>query len=265
MPTYLITNRVADGFTSPSPGASAAWTAWFARLGDGLADRGNPAFASTMVGNCGPGTTLGGYTLVTAADLDDALRLVADHPLLTRGGGVEIAELTLINEGTRLRSEAEFTVTTSVHVAAEPETVFDYFTDPARYVRWMGAEAKLNPVPGGEYRIRMGDGFEAAGAFTELDPPRRLVFTWGFTDDEAARKTKNPEAGEAASGSAMPAGSTRVTVTFQPEGNGTRLTLTHERLPNIELQIGHKIAWDTYLPRLVIRVAGGDPGTDPHA
>ena len=33
MPTYLITNRVPDGFT-PSPQAFAAWTAWFDSLGD---------------------------------------------------------------------------------------------------------------------------------------------------------------------------------------------------------------------------------------
>src|SRR5579863_1867883 len=46
MPTYLITNRVPDGFT-PSSEAFAAWTAWFDSLGDAVADRGNPAFAST--------------------------------------------------------------------------------------------------------------------------------------------------------------------------------------------------------------------------
>jgi Activator of Hsp90 ATPase homolog 1-like protein len=109
---------------------------------------------------------------------------------MTRGGGVEVAELTLINEGTRLRSGGEFSVTTSVHVAAPPAEVFNYFTDPARYVRWMGAEAKLNPVAGGEYRIRMGDGFEAAGEFTELDPPRRLVFTWGFADTRPLRRPR---------------------------------------------------------------------------
>jgi len=70
----------------------------------------------------------------------------------------------------RPRQIAEFSVTTSVHVAAPPAEVFSYFTDPARYVRWMGAQAGLDPVPGGEYRVRMGDGFEAAGEFTELDP-----------------------------------------------------------------------------------------------
>ena len=52
---------------------------------------------------------------------------------------------------------------------------------------------------------------------------------------------------------------------FAPEGHGTRLTLTHDRLPSAELQLGHRVAWDTYLPRLVVLVAGGDPGPDPHA
>jgi uncharacterized protein YndB with AHSA1/START domain len=261
MPTYLITNRAPDGFT-PSPDAFAAWTAWFESLGSALADRGNPAFAGTTVGNCGPGTRLGGYTLIDAADLDAAMKLVADHPLLTRGGGVEVGELTLINDGTR--QDAVRAVTTSVHVAAEPEGVFGYFTDPARYVRWMGEQARLNAVSGGEYRIRMADGFEAAGVFTELDPPRRLSFTWGFADDEAAARTKH-EPGVPAGGNPMPAGSTIVTVMFEPEGPGTRLTLTHERLPSDELRTGHQIAWDTYLPRLVILVAGGDPGADPHS
>ena len=32
-------------------------------------------------------------------------------------------------------------VEVSVHIAAQPETVFPYFTDPGRYVQWMGAGA----------------------------------------------------------------------------------------------------------------------------
>jgi hypothetical protein len=111
MPDYLITNRVTDGFT-PGPEAFSAWTSCFDRLGDAVADRGKTAFASATAGTFGAGTTLGGYTLVTAASLDDSLGLVADHPLLDSGVGVEVAELTLINEGTRLLSGPGFTVTT---------------------------------------------------------------------------------------------------------------------------------------------------------
>jgi uncharacterized protein YndB with AHSA1/START domain len=112
------------------------------------------------------------------------------------------------------------TVEVSVHVAAAPETVFPYFTDPARYVQWMGSEAALDPRPGGVYQVSMSDGFRAAGTFGAVDPPRQVVFTWGFADHEAASHTLH-QRGEATSGSAMPAGSTRVTVTLQPEDGGT--------------------------------------------
>jgi uncharacterized protein YndB with AHSA1/START domain len=157
-----------------------------------------------------------------------------------------------------------YAVEVSVHVAATPEDVFRYFTDPARYVQWMGSEATLEPASGGTYRVHMPDGFQAAGTFVEVDPPHRLAFTWGFADADAAKRAKHEQT-EATSGSAMPAGSTRVMVTLDAEEGGTRLTLRHDDLPNAELRDGHRIAWETYLPRLASRAAGGDPGPDPHA
>ena len=66
-------------------------------------------------------------------------------------------------------------VEVSVHIAARPETVFAYFTDPVRYTQWMGGDATLVAVPGGAYRIRMRGGVEASGVFLEIDPPRRVV------------------------------------------------------------------------------------------
>jgi uncharacterized protein YndB with AHSA1/START domain len=153
-------------------------------------------------------------------------------------------------------------VEVTIHVPAAPADVFAYLTDPADYVRWMGSEASLDPVPDGVYRVAMPDGFAAAGEFRRVEPPHLVVFTWGFADDGAASRTKG---GEASSASAMPAGSTRVTITLDDEDGGTRLTLRHENLPSEELRTGHEVAWNTYLPRLAIAAAGGDPGPDPHA
>jgi uncharacterized protein YndB with AHSA1/START domain len=270
MPTYLITNRLPEGFTG-SAEALAAWTAWFEGLGDHLADRGDPAFTRTAVGNCGLGTVLGGYTLVTAEGIAEAASLAADHPLLSRGGGVEIAELTALNMGRRpiieprAQTTAPGTVEVSVHIAATPGTVFPYLTDPARYVQWMGSQATLEAGPGGDYRVQMPDGFAAAGTFTEVEPPHRLAFTWGWADDDAAQHVLHGRTDDTGS-AALPPGSTRVEVMLATgDDGGTRLTLRHHDLPTSDLCDAHLVAWETYLRRLAIRVAGGDPGPEPHS
>jgi uncharacterized protein YndB with AHSA1/START domain len=94
----------------------------------------------------------------------------------------------------------------------------------------------------------MRDGVEAAGEFVEVDPPRRLVFTWGWTHDDAVAP-----------------GSTRVVVTLEAENGGTRVVLRHHGLPDEPQLTHHREGWELYLGRLAVRVAGGDPGADPNA
>jgi uncharacterized protein YndB with AHSA1/START domain len=156
-------------------------------------------------------------------------------------------------------------VEVSLRVPAAPDDVFCYFTDPALYVQWMGSQAELEPVPGGVYRVRMPDGFEAAGRYLNITRPCLITFTWGFASDEAASRTKR-DGGEPGGSRTMPAGSTRVTVRLDDDGDGgTRLTLRHDNLPSDSLREGHDVAWNTYLPRLAALAAGLDPGADPHA
>ena len=138
-------------------------------------------------------------------------------------------------------------VEVSVYIEARPETVFPYFTDPGRYVQWMGRDATLQPVPGGSYRIYMQDGVEAAGEFVEIDPPRRVVFTWGWTHDPA-----------------VPPGTTRVVITLHAEQDGTRVVLRHHDLPDDGQCDHHRKGWELYLSRLELRIRGGDPGPDPN-
>ncbi len=139
-------------------------------------------------------------------------------------------------------------VEVSVHIAASPETVFPYFTDPGRYVQWMGEHATLEPVPGGRYRVVMRDGVEVVGEFVEVEPPRRLVFTWGWAHDLAVAP-----------------GSTRVVVSLDAEDGGTRVVLRHYDLPTDEQRAHHRDGWDMYLHRLGVVAEGGDPGPDPNA
>jgi uncharacterized protein YndB with AHSA1/START domain len=139
-------------------------------------------------------------------------------------------------------------VEVSVHIAAKPETVFPYFTEPSRYLQWMGREATLEPTPGGIYHVHMRDGVEVSGQFLEIDPPHRLVFTWGWTHDQTV----------------LP-GTTRVVVTLDEEDGGTRVILRHHDLPSSEQRDHHRAGWQSYLARLDIIVTGGDPGPDPNA
>ncbi len=136
----------------------------------------------------------------------------------------------------------------TTHIAAPPEVVWSYLTDPARYAMWMGTEVTLSPIPGGVYLVHMREGIEAQGEFVELDPPRRLVFTWGWRDHPV-----------------VPPGSTTVEVTLEATDDGTLVRLIHRGLPDAESVAHHRQGWENYLPRLAVVVAGGDPGLDPQA
>src|SRR5205085_11982110 len=67
-----------------------------------------------------------------------------------------------------------------VRIAAAPETVFRYFTDPERMTRWLGAEALLDPRPGGVCRIVFDDRTAVSGEFVEVEPPRRIALRLGW-------------------------------------------------------------------------------------
>lgn len=136
-----------------------------------------------------------------------------------------------------------------VRIDASPETVFEFFTDPAKMVRWKGAAATLDPRPGGVYRVEMNEQAIALGEYVELDPPHRVVFTWGWEGDYA---TTTP-------------GSSTVEITLTPDGDGTLVRLVHRDLPTPESAEAHGQGWDQYMPRLAIAAAGGDPGPDPNA
>lgn len=93
MPTFVFTYRMPTGYV-PAPETMAAWTDWFDSMGGGLADTGKPVVESSELGNCGAGTRLGGYSLVTADDLKSAVAVAKRSPALNAGGGVEVGLVT---------------------------------------------------------------------------------------------------------------------------------------------------------------------------
>jgi len=131
-------------------------------------------------------------------------------------------------------------------IAARPDTVWSLLTDPREAVRWMGVSAQLDARPGGAYRVEVLPGAVASGYFVEVDPPRRLVYTWGW------------ESGK----SAVPPGSSTIVFELEPRGAGTLLRFTHRDLPSAEAAAKHAHGWQHYLDRLVA-ASSGDAGADP--
>jgi uncharacterized protein YndB with AHSA1/START domain len=137
-----------------------------------------------------------------------------------------------------------------VAIAASPDTVWGFLVDSDKATRWMGMTAQLDARPGGIYRCDVIPGNTASGEFVEVDPPHRLVYTWGWEPGEGGT---NP----------VPPGSSTVEIELVPEGEGTLLRLTHRDLPSEEAAKSHSHGWDHYLARLRIAASSGDAGDDP--
>lgn len=97
MSTYLLIYRHHTDYPGGSPETVAASVAFFQGIEPNLEDMGNPIFTRTTVGECGESTVLGGYSLVSAESIEEALAMTKQCPVLQRGGGVEVGELTRLN------------------------------------------------------------------------------------------------------------------------------------------------------------------------
>jgi uncharacterized protein YndB with AHSA1/START domain len=135
---------------------------------------------------------------------------------------------------------AERIVDVERHVVGTPDEVFAYLTDPEKYTRWKGDRAELDPRPGGVYRVWMGRDAVALGEYVEVDPPTRVVFTWGWEGSED-----------------VPPGSTVVEITLREDGDGTLLRLRHSGLPSDTDADLHREGWEMYVGRLMDVLGGG--------
>jgi uncharacterized protein YndB with AHSA1/START domain len=123
-----------------------------------------------------------------------------------------------------------------IHVEATPETVFEFFTDSVKLTRWLAVEATVDPRPGGSIQqIHAADPapYIMQGEFIEVTPPQRVVFTWGFTNEDVG----------------VPPGSSVVEVTLTADGTGTHVRLVHRDLPD-SARGDHEGGWTAMLARL---------------
>lgn len=123
------------------------------------------------------------------------------------------------------------TVTASVRIAATPADVFPYFTDAALLARWLGSEVNANAEPGGVLVVDVGQKIE--GEFVDVEPPHRVVFTWGLAGNDA-----------------LPPGASTVEVRLTADGSETVVDLVHRDLPP-DLRADHLAGWTSLLDRLL--------------
>ncbi len=125
--------------------------------------------------------------------------------------------------------------------AAPPQRVFQAWTRPEELKRWAGPGPMETPLAevdlrvGGRYRMHMRepDGTEhrVVGMYREVDPPRRLVYTWSWET--------LPEVTDSI-----------VTVEFLDRGGSTEVVLRHEGLPSKERRDRHEVGWIACLEKL---------------
>ncbi len=140
------------------------------------------------------------------------------------------------------------TIEQRVRIAATPETVWQFWTDPTRLCEWWGTDAQVDPQPGGMFRVVMSEeGPVMSGSYVTLEPFSRLVFTFGWENN--------------APGEPLAPGSTRVEVTLTAvaaETNGhtdTDVLLRHSEVPT-DYADDHGKGWALFvgekLPQAVI-------------
>lgn len=134
----------------------------------------------------------------------------------------------------------ESTITIVRTVAATPERVFAAWAEVDQLATWWwpqlaGTTYELDVRVGGSYRIHSPVArIAATGTYTEVDPPRRLAFTWHWEDD-----SDDPDVED------------EVLVTFDPaEGGRTRVVVAHTSTTHVP-DGGAEQGWNDVMDRLV--------------
>lgn len=134
------------------------------------------------------------------------------------------------------------TVIIEHHFAAPPEQVFKAWTDPETATRWYGPEGYtttdvvMNLQVGGRWANTMvspdGKRYPSTGVIREVQAPNRLVLF-----DEGKGEPMNGHA-------------TKIEVTFEPSGTGTKMRLVHGVFKTVETRDECKAGWSSSFTRL---------------
>ena len=125
---------------------------------------------------------------------------------------------------------------------APPDKVFDALVNPDLIRRWMCPETltvasiENDPVVDGSFRLVMqeadGRAHPARGVYREIDPPRRLAFSWTWETDTMAGIE------------------TEIAIDLTPQGENTLFVMTHMGLPSEAERKSHEGGWTSAINQL---------------
>ena len=128
-------------------------------------------------------------------------------------------------------------------IDAPRNRVYAAWTDPAQLRDWFGPEDVqtedliVDARVGGAFRWDLtnseGEKMCCRGEYRELQPNKKVVFTWQWQDDEDWENRESV-----------------VTVELSDCDGGTELRLSHEQLPNEQSRDGHTRGWTSALDKL---------------
>jgi hypothetical protein len=93
---FLVTYHGSGMPTDPTQAeqARAAFGEWLTKAGRAVIDPGAPLRPGTQVSNSGatPSVVIAGYSVIEAANLEEAAEILKSHPFVTRGGTLQLDE-----------------------------------------------------------------------------------------------------------------------------------------------------------------------------
>ena len=126
-------------------------------------------------------------------------------------------------------------------IDARVETVWGIVSTPEGFGAWMGGQVSFTPQPGSPFEANFPQ-FQTIirGEVLEFDPAEhRMALSWGAAE--------GPQA------ATFPAGSSRLELSFTPDGDGTLARVLHTSLPSEQEAEGHEAGWKFHLSRLSLQ------------
>jgi len=126
------------------------------------------------------------------------------------------------------------------HFPVAPEKVWLAWTDPQALKHWFGPDegevslAETDVGVGGRFRVVFrtidGEVHDVSGVYREVQPHRKLVFSWAWNS--------------------TPERESLVTLTLRPTANGTDFHMLHEQFFDVAARDRHEFGWTGSLDKL---------------